>query len=252
MYRQIMNSSVWTNSDTLKVWVWCLLRAKYDPSSWEVEGESVTIERGQFVTGSFSACDQLGMPKTTVWRHLKKLEYWGNIKIKSGRKFSLITICNYETYQDFNGEGGTDVVHERNASETPTGTVKERKKERKKEQDKTGTHPTDADTVVTYVTEIVKQHSLSIDPIIEGHRFFDHFTSNGWKVSGRAPMKDWKAAARNWIRNAKQWSQKNGTSKSSIRPDSQIARATFSHGDAEKQRLAALEESLRRRDAKRD
>ena len=28
--------------------------------------------------------------------------------------------------------------------------------------------------------------------------FIDHFTSNGWKVGGKAPMKDWKAAARRW------------------------------------------------------
>lgn len=33
--------------------------------------------------------------------------------------------------------------------------------------------------------------------------FFDHFTSNGWKVGGKAPMKDWRAALRNWKRNAK-------------------------------------------------
>lgn len=30
--------------------------------------------------------------------------------------------------------------------------------------------------------------------------FFDHFSANGWKVGGTAPMKDWKAAARNWSR----------------------------------------------------
>ena len=34
----------------------------------------------------------------------------------------------------------------------------------------------------------------------DAESFFDHFTSNGWKVSGRAVMKDWKAAARNWSR----------------------------------------------------
>jgi len=31
-------------------------------------------------------------------------------------------------------------------------------------------------------------------------QFFDYYTSNGWKVGGRAPMKDWQAAARKWIR----------------------------------------------------
>ena len=31
--------------------------------------------------------------------------------------------------------------------------------------------------------------------------FHDHYESNGWKVSGKSPMKCWKAAVRNWKRN---------------------------------------------------
>ena len=36
-------------------------------------------------------------------------------------------------------------------------------------------------------------------PLLEAQKFFNYFQSNGWKVGGRAPMKDWQAAARNWI-----------------------------------------------------
>ena len=36
--------------------------------------------------------------------------------------------------------------------------------------------------------------------IEEGLAFFDHFRSNGWKVGGKAPMKDWKSALNNWHR----------------------------------------------------
>ena len=39
---------------------------------------------------------------------------------------------------------------------------------------------------------------------LEAERFIDHFTANGWKVS-KNPMKDWKAAARNWMRNVRDW-----------------------------------------------
>lgn len=34
--------------------------------------------------------------------------------------------------------------------------------------------------------------------------WFDHFESNGWKVSGKAPMKDWKAAMRNGKRRQRE------------------------------------------------
>lgn len=36
---------------------------------------------------------------------------------------------------------------------------------------------------------------------IEAEKFYNYFESNGWLVGGRARMKDWKAAARNWILN---------------------------------------------------
>lgn len=37
-------------------------------------------------------------------------------------------------------------------------------------------------------------------PEVEAEKFMDFYDSNGWKVS-RAPMADWKAAVRNWVRN---------------------------------------------------
>lgn len=45
---------------------------------------------------------------------------------------------------------------------------------------------------------------------IDAERFIDYYTSNGWKV-GRTPMKDWRAAARNWNRKAEKMSNTNST-----------------------------------------
>jgi hypothetical protein len=38
---------------------------------------------------------------------------------------------------------------------------------------------------------------------VDAQRFFDYYTSNGWKV-GKNPMKDWKAAVRTWERSDSQ------------------------------------------------
>jgi hypothetical protein len=43
---------------------------------------------------------------------------------------------------------------------------------------------------------------------IEAEKFFNYFESNGWLVGGRAKMKDWKAAARNWILNIPKFAPK--------------------------------------------
>jgi hypothetical protein len=46
------------------------------------------------------------------------------------------------------------------------------------------------------------------EPKIEAERFYDYYESNGWKV-GKNSMKSWKAAVRNWLRNAKSYNKPN-------------------------------------------
>lgn len=56
---------------------------------------------------------------------------------------------------------------------------------------------------------------------VEAEKFFNHYASNGWLVGGKAKMKDWHAAARNWLLNSKKFNSSNnisfGRSLSTIR-----------------------------------
>lgn len=70
--------------------------------------------------------------------------------------------------------------------------------------DKYSGRPKNLEEVMAYGREI----SL---PQSECEAFNDHFMSNGWKVGGKAPMKDWKASLRNWKRNGSRFSG-NGSS----------------------------------------
>ncbi|HTG65512.1 MAG TPA: hypothetical protein VL859_03975 [Flavobacterium sp.] len=46
---------------------------------------------------------------------------------------------------------------------------------------------------------------------IEAEKYFNYYSSNGWKVGGKTQMKDWKAAARNWILNLDKFNPKKET-----------------------------------------
>lgn len=65
--------------------------------------------------------------------------------------------------------------------------------------------PPDLDEVLAYCQE----RGSSVDP----ERFFDYYTSNGWKV-GKNPMKDWKAAVRSWERSGNDTPQRAKSSDS--------------------------------------
>ena len=52
---------------------------------------------------------------------------------------------------------------------------------------------------IEFVQEYFKEKNK---PDIEAQKFFNYFESNGWKIGGRSPMKNWKAAANNWMLNS--------------------------------------------------
>jgi hypothetical protein len=40
---------------------------------------------------------------------------------------------------------------------------------------------------------------------LEAEKFFNHYESNGWLVGGKSKMKNWQAAARNWMLNSEKF-----------------------------------------------
>ena len=54
--------------------------------------------------------------------------------------------------------------------------------------------------------EMVKDYFLTIKGTnTDAECFYDYFTANGWRT-GKNPIKDWKAAARNWMRRKSEFS----------------------------------------------
>lgn len=65
---------------------------------------------------------------------------------------------------------------------------------------------------VEEIEEYMKEKGFNV--IDQAETFFDHFESKGWMI-GKSKMKCWKAATRNWIRNAKKWSKTHEASQRS-------------------------------------
>ena len=79
--------------------------------------------------------------------------------------------------------------------------------ESKESTDKPCDGTTKRTAFVVPAIEIVKDYFSTIKGgDTDAECFYDHFTANGWKVSGKSSMKDWKAAARNWMRRKSEFS----------------------------------------------
>jgi hypothetical protein len=61
----------------------------------------------------------------------------------------------------------------------------------------------------------VEAYCTERDNRVDSLKFFDFYESNGWKV-GKNPMKDWKAAVRNWEKNSYETAKKGNKLESQI------------------------------------
>jgi len=110
----------------------------------------------------------------------------------------VITVMKYDVYQELDNyksdtESDIKATQKRHRSDTINKNDKNDKKKRENiVYIPNSKVPPTLDSVIKYFGELKQPN--------EANPFYDHFQSNGWKVGGKAPMKDWKAAARNWCR----------------------------------------------------
>lgn len=102
LHRKLLESKIFQNEKLLKVFIYCLLKASHIEHQQQVGRQVVTIKPGQFVFGRKKAAMELNMKESTVRDYMNLLKYDNTIDIKSTNKYSIVTIVNWELYQDTN------------------------------------------------------------------------------------------------------------------------------------------------------
>jgi hypothetical protein len=58
----------------------------------------------------------------------------------------------------------------------------------------------------TFFEQQTEEYSIPVRfAPVEAEKFFNYYSAKGWKVGTKSPMKDWKAAVRNWLLNFKKF-----------------------------------------------
>ena len=81
--------------ETMALWIHILLRANYEDKRWQ----GITIPRGSFVTSVDNLASTTGLSAQQVRTSLKRLISTSEITSKSTNRFTIITVCKYDSYQ---------------------------------------------------------------------------------------------------------------------------------------------------------
>jgi hypothetical protein len=123
VHRKILDSAVFQNEYLLKLWIYCLVRANHKEVSVSIKtGKGNTIVKlmpGQFIYGQISVSRDLNWPRRTTHDRLKKLERLGNLATQSTPHYTIVSICNWESYQEIENTIN-DVFRQPTANQPPT------------------------------------------------------------------------------------------------------------------------------------
>jgi hypothetical protein len=131
LHRKALDSRVFQNDGLWRLWTWCLLKSNFREGWISVKtgkGESqVKILPGQFVFGRKSAAKELKENPETIRKRMDKLKNIGNITIESTSQYSIITIVNWDSYQNYENKSTTESTSQVPAKYQPSTTIEEGK-----------------------------------------------------------------------------------------------------------------------------
>lgn len=133
IYRSLLDWEWFDDAETVQLFIYLLVTANYEDKKWR----GMVVERGQTIIGVAALAKRLGSTERKIRTRLEYLTNSGTISRKTTNRFTIVTICNYDSYQDVEEpQRQTDVRQMSNRCQTDVrqmSTPKEYKKIRSKE-----------------------------------------------------------------------------------------------------------------------
>lgn len=206
LYRDLLDKAIWELStpEQKTILITLLLMANHEKKEWEWKGERFTCQPGQMVTSLEKIAKEAGkgISIRNVRTAIERFQNFGFLTNESTKQNRLITICNWNSYQQIEEQDDKEADKQptnsrQSTDKRPTTNKNVRKKE--------------------YIEYIGAKRAAFVPPTLEevkiyaeekgyvlfdAERFVDFYTSKGWMV-GKNKMKDWQAAIRNWNKGNK-------------------------------------------------
>ena len=222
IHRKITGNWIWEGKPFSygQAWIDILLECNHSERKHLIKKKLITTKRGQSSNSLQTWANRWGWSVSATRHFLDLLKIDGMCDTHNAQVTTVLTVCNYDTYQNKPHAQGTHDTSHKARTKIPQGTQGIHKQQLdndnngnndKKVTRKRFTRPTYNDISIYMSNKDIKNHVDINIAMLEAEKFMNHYDSNGWKV-GKNPMQDWKASVRNWLLNIEKeqefdWSQ---------------------------------------------
>jgi hypothetical protein len=206
IHRQLIEKPIWKGStpEQKVVLMTLLMMVDFKPSEWEWNGEKFHTKPGEKITSikTIAALAGKGISVQNVRSSLKrfeKLEFLTNKSTKTGR---LISIVNWDSYQQDQHSAQQSTQQRPNKGPTPN---EQGNKETREQEEKQSPPPAEdiskkavkrfKPPTMEEITAYCQEKQNRVDP----ENFFNFYESKNWMV-GKNKMQKWKAAMATWAK----------------------------------------------------
>ena len=114
IFRELLQWEWFQKPEMVQLFIYLLLKANCEDKQWQ----GITVKRGQLVTSNSSIRNDLRLSEQTIRTCLKRLISTGEITYKSTNRYVVITICNYDKYQECKSVANEQINEQANIQST--------------------------------------------------------------------------------------------------------------------------------------
>ena len=129
LHRPIIESDWFTDVNTNQLFIYCILRANFEPISWR----GIKLDRGQFVTSLDKLSKATGLSVRQVRTSLTKLKTTNTLTSKTSSQNTVITVVSYDKFQGSDKQPDKPATSERQTDDKRATTDKNIRTKEEKE-----------------------------------------------------------------------------------------------------------------------
>jgi len=195
LYRKLINWEWYQDINTKTLFIHLLLKANWKEGSWQ----GINYKRGQLIASMNTLAAETGLTFEQTRTAIKHLKSTGEITYEKIAKGGLITIVEYNRFQD-NPTQKPQKTNTETQSETTEATHEPQQYKNIKEDKEIKNNNS---RFVAPTVEEVREYCRERNNSIDADEFVNFYQANGWVQGKGKPIKDWKACVRTWENNRK-------------------------------------------------
>lgn len=220
LYRSLLNWEWYDDVNTKVVFLHLLLTVSISDCKWH----GIEIKRGSRVSSFSNLSEETKLTVKQIRTAISHLETTGEVARYKHAKFTVFAINNYDKYQlgasiaASNGQGEGKVA---------ASNGQQYKKDKKDKKDKNTFFLSENQKEVLSTAPTLEEIKAYVDEIgggVDAVRFYNIYTSLGWKTKKGAPITDWKMTVMHWKQTEGKYQRKPGPKGKDI-PESPMADA---------------------------